>query len=63
MDEPDLARPRILIIGAGSLLHDIISLINETSLFVIEGILDPDPLLANQLVNDIRVIGWLDAIP
>jgi NDP-sugar pyrophosphorylase family protein len=62
IDEPSPVQ-RILIVGAGRLLHDIISLINESSLFVIEGILDPDPLLKNQSVNDIRVIGWLDAVP
>lgn len=50
----------LLIIGAGDLLHDIISLIRENPVFSIAGILDPNPQLARQSINGLPVLGWLD---
>lgn len=57
------AAGRILIVGAGQLLCEIISLIKESHLFEIAGIIDPNPQLAGQVINDIPVLGWLDSIP
>ena len=54
---------RILIIGAGSLLGDIIRLIRATGEYHVFGILDPSPSLKGQFVEDVPILGWLGDIP
>ncbi len=58
-DEP---RP-VVIIGAGTFLSDLVSLLKENPDFKITGILDPNPTLRGQFVNGLPILGWLGDIP
>jgi NDP-sugar pyrophosphorylase family protein len=53
----------IVIVGAGSLLGDVIRLLRETGDFNVFGILDPSLALKGQFVEDVPILGWLGDIP
>ena len=56
--------PQALVIaGVGSLLGDLIQVIREQAHLSITGIVDPNPMLHGQFIDDIPVLGWLNDIP
>ncbi len=63
-DALEHARPRsIVLVGAGGPLPELIRLLREQEGLVCQGILDPDPALKGEFIEDLVVLGWLGDIP
>lgn len=54
---------QVVIIGAGTFVHEIINLIKMFPEYELAGILDPSPKLKYQALNGSRILGWLGDIP
>jgi dTDP-glucose pyrophosphorylase len=53
----------LILVGAGTVLSDLIALLKEIGGYRIIGVIDPNPGLRGQFVGRIPILGWLADIP
>ena len=53
----------LILVGAGTILSELIDLLKEIENYRLIGVIDPNPALRGQFVGPIPILGWLADIP
>ncbi|NCC49895.1 MAG: CBS domain-containing protein [Spartobacteria bacterium] len=59
----DLTPVPVVIVGAGTFLHDLTELVREYPEYEVVGVIDPCETLHGQEIDGVRVLGWLADMP